>query len=98
MKWRGDYTLEMFPATLPLTAAGFKDSQASLLTLPSISPSALEAATGLVEGNPVRVAIEERNPSAVPRIVMAVAEAVAAHCGDHPVRGKMQAFVCTAVR
>lgn len=81
-----------------LTAAGFRDSQLSLLKLPSISPSASEAATGLVEGNPVRVAIEERNPSALPKIVTAVAEAVAARCGDNPVRGSMQAFVCTAVR
>ena len=81
-----------------LVAAGFKDSQSALLTLSSISPSALEAATGLVEGNPVRDAIEERNPSAVPKVVRAVAEAVAARCGDNPVQGRMQAFVYTAVR
>jgi SAM-dependent methyltransferase len=81
-----------------LSAAGFQDAQLSLLTLPSISPSALEAATGLVEGNPVRVAIEERNPSALPEIVTAVAAAVASRCGDNPVRGRMQAFVCAAAR
>jgi ubiquinone/menaquinone biosynthesis C-methylase UbiE len=81
-----------------LETAGFKDSQSSLIRLPSISPSALEAAKGLVEGNPVRAAIEERNPSAVPKIVTAVAEAVASRCGDNPVRGRMQAFVFTAVR
>ncbi|MGA9997340.1 MAG: methyltransferase domain-containing protein [Pyrinomonadaceae bacterium] len=81
-----------------LTAAGFRDIKSSLLALPSISPSALEAAQGLVEGNPVIVAINERRPSDVSKIVAAVAEAVAARCGDMPVRGRMQAFVCTAAR
>jgi ubiquinone/menaquinone biosynthesis C-methylase UbiE len=81
-----------------LAAAGFKDAQSSLITLPSISPSASDAAKGLVEGNPVRAAIEERDPSAIRKIVTAVAEAVASRCGDNPVRCRMQAFVCTAVR
>jgi ubiquinone/menaquinone biosynthesis C-methylase UbiE len=81
-----------------LKAAGFRDINLSLLKLPSISPSALDAAKGLVEGNPVIVAINERRPSDVSRIVAAVAAAVAARCGDMPVRGMMQAFVCTALR
>jgi ubiquinone/menaquinone biosynthesis C-methylase UbiE len=81
-----------------LTAAGFKDPQVSLLALPSISPSATQAATGLIEGNPVRGAIEERDPAAVPAVIKAVAAAVASGCGDNPVQGKMRAFVCTAVR
>lgn len=81
-----------------LSTAGFRDTELSLLTLPSVSPSALEAAKGLVEGNPVIVAINERSPSDVPKIVAAVAEALAVRCGDMPVRGRMQAYVCTAVR
>lgn len=81
-----------------MTSAGFREINLSLLTLPSISPSALEAAKGLIEGNPVIAVIRERRPSDVPKIVAAVAEAVAARCGDMPVRGKMQAFVCTAAR
>lgn len=81
-----------------LMGTGFRDIKLSLLTLPSISPSASEAAKGLVEGNPVIVAINERSPSDVPRIVAAVAAAVAARCGDMPVQGRMQAYVCTAVR
>ncbi len=63
-----------------------------------MSPSALEAAKGLIEGNPVIVAINERSPSDVSRIVAAVAAAVATRCGDMPVQGRMQAFVCTALR
>jgi ubiquinone/menaquinone biosynthesis C-methylase UbiE len=81
-----------------LVAAGFREIQLSPLTLPSISPSASDAAKGLIEGNPVIVAINERRPSSVPKIVAAVAAAVAARCGDRPVQGRMQAFVCTALR
>ena len=81
-----------------LTKAGFRDIKLSLLTLPSISPTASEAAKGLIEGNPVVVAINERRPADVSKIVAAVAEALAARCGDMPVRGRMQAFVCEAVR
>ncbi|MDT4898960.1 MAG: hypothetical protein QOH25_4037 [Acidobacteriota bacterium] len=81
-----------------LTKAGFRDIKLSLLTLPSISPTASEAAKGLVEGNPVIVAINERRPADVSKIMAAVAKAVAARCGDMPVRGRMQAFVCAALR
>jgi ubiquinone/menaquinone biosynthesis C-methylase UbiE len=81
-----------------MQGAGFVDIKLSLLTLPSISPAASEVAKGLVEGNPVIAAINERSPSDAPKIVAAVAEAVAARCGDTPVRGSMQAYVCTAKR
>jgi ubiquinone/menaquinone biosynthesis C-methylase UbiE len=83
---------------LLLAEVGFKEIELTLLKLRSICHSALEVATGLVKGNPVIVAINERNPSAVAKVISAVAEAVALHCGDLPVRGKMQAFVCSAIR
>lgn len=81
-----------------LAAAGFKDIELTRLALPSTSPSAAEAARGLVEGNPVIAAIRERSPSDVPKVVAAVAEALAARCGDVPVRGRMRALICTATR
>lgn len=81
-----------------LTAAGFKDVRPTLVALPSVSPSSADAARGLVEGNPVRGAIEERDPAALPKLVAAVADAVARRCGDHPIRGRMQAHVFTATR
>jgi ubiquinone/menaquinone biosynthesis C-methylase UbiE len=84
--------------TSHLMKAGFREIKLSLLTLPSISPRASEAAKGLVEGNPVIGAINERRPKDVSKIVDAVAEAVAARCGDSPVRGSMQAYVCSALR
>jgi hypothetical protein len=81
-----------------LTAAGFGEINLTRLALPSFSPSAAEAARGLVEGNPVIITIRERAPSDVPEILAAVAEAVAARCGDKPVEGMTGAYVCTAAR
>ena len=62
------------------------------------SPSAAEAATGLVEGNPVYGAIMERRPEALPDIKAAVARNLAAELGDHPVRCRLRAHVFTARR
>jgi ubiquinone/menaquinone biosynthesis C-methylase UbiE len=81
-----------------LADAGFKDVEISLVQLPCASPSALDAAKGLVEGNPVIITINERSPGKAPEIVAAVADAIAAHYGDKPVRCSMQAYVCKAVR
>ena len=62
------------------------------------SPSAEDAATGLVEGNPVIGAIMARRPDALPDIRAAVARNIAAELGDHPVRTPLRAHVFTARR
>jgi ubiquinone/menaquinone biosynthesis C-methylase UbiE len=81
-----------------IATTGFKQLQLSVLPLEAISASARDAAKGLIHGNPVITAIKERDESRVPEIEAAVAAAVAAQCGDEPVRGRMQALVCVAVR
>lgn len=81
-----------------LAGAGFEGAEVTPLALPSVSPSAEEAARGLVEGNPVIAVIRERIPAEVPNVVAAVAAALAARCGDNPVRGRMRALVCAASR
>jgi ubiquinone/menaquinone biosynthesis C-methylase UbiE len=81
-----------------VSAAGFKEIELSLLPLPAIAPDAQGAAKGLVHGNPVIAAIKERNESSAPEIEAAIAEEVAAQFGDAPVRARMQALVCAAVR
>lgn len=78
--------------------AGFEGVQWTRLAPPSVSPSAAEAARGLVEGNPVIAAIRERMPSEVENVERAVAEALAARCGDKPVEGRTAAFVFAAAR
>jgi ubiquinone/menaquinone biosynthesis C-methylase UbiE len=81
-----------------LSAAGFREVKLSTLALPCVSPSAADAAKGLIEGNPVIIAINERAPSDVSKIISAVAEAVAARCGDVPVQARMRALIYTARR
>lgn len=81
-----------------VSAAGFGRIQVSVLPLEAISSSARDAAKGLVHGNPVITAIRERDESSIPEIVAAIAAAIAANCGDNPVRGRMQALICSAIR
>jgi ubiquinone/menaquinone biosynthesis C-methylase UbiE len=81
-----------------LSTVGFREIQISLVPLPSMSPSADDAARGLIHGNPVITAIRERDEARIPEIEAAVAAAVSAQCGDKPVRGRMQALICSALR
>jgi ubiquinone/menaquinone biosynthesis C-methylase UbiE len=81
-----------------LDAAGFAEVQLETVEKVGQSPSAVDAATGLVEGNPVLESIVERRPEALPDIKAAVARNVAAKLGDHPVRCHLQAHVFSARR
>lgn len=81
-----------------LDDAGFRDAEMLVLAKTGVSPSAADAAKGLIEGNPVIVEINQRATSSVESIEAAVAAVIAARCGDNPVRGKLQAIVCTARR
>lgn len=80
-----------------LEKAGFKSVEASLVTLPCRSPSAADFATGLVRGNPVATAIEERGVN-VPDVMRAVSQKIAERYGAAPVESTMQAFVWCAIR
>lgn len=81
-----------------LTEAGFRNPTVTVLAKTGISPTASDAAKGLIEGNPVIVEIDERAGSDVRAIERAIAAAVSSRCGDRPVRGNLQALVCTARR
>ena len=81
-----------------LDAAGFVDVEVVTVEKVGQSPSAAEAAIGLVEGNPVLGTIMERRPAALPDIKAAVAGNIAAELGDHPVRSPLRAHVFTARR
>jgi hypothetical protein len=62
------------------------------------SPSAGEAAIGLIEGNPIGAAIVERRADALEEVKQAVATTVAAELGDRPVRIPLHALVFSARR
>jgi SAM-dependent methyltransferase len=81
-----------------LEAAGFVDIQAERLTLAGTSPSALDAARGLIEGNPIYLDIVQRRPAALPDIRAAVARNLAEVLGDRPLRGPLRTILYTARR
>jgi hypothetical protein len=78
-----------------LRDAGFRDAQNYEVAKNAESPSAKDAAKGLLEGNPIIVEINQRATSDLQTVETAVAKAIAAKCGDNPVRGKLRAFVWT---
>lgn len=81
-----------------LNTAGFKDIQITVLPFEGTGPSAKDLSKGLIHGNPVVTAIRERDESKVSEIEAAVEAEIRARCGDAPVRARLQAIVCTAVR
>jgi ubiquinone/menaquinone biosynthesis C-methylase UbiE len=81
-----------------LAGAGFDPVQGEMVDKTGTSPSAAEAATGLIEGNPILREIMDRRPGAVEEIKKAVARSIAARLGDHPVRCPLRALVFTARR
>lgn len=99
MFWRVPFSLpDPEPILNMLTEAGFGQIEVTRLAKQGSSPSAAEAAIGLVEGSPVFGAITERRPDAVDEIKRATAAAVAAELGDRPVRVPLNAIVFEARR
>ena len=81
-----------------LEAGGFRNATVSPVEFDCVSPTAMDAATGLVQGTPVCVAVKERDPAQIPKLTEAVARALAAEFGERPCRGRMRAFVWAATR
>src|SRR5262249_46742776 len=81
-----------------LSGAGFTQVEFSLVPLDAIVTSLPDIAHGLVHGNPIITTIRERAELKIPEIEAAIAAAVAARCGGAPLRARMQAIVCRAVR
>lgn len=81
-----------------LESAGFEDIHWERLDAAGISPSAAEAARGLIEGNPIYLAIMERRASALQDIEAAVAAKLAAALGDRPLRCPLKAIFFTGRR
>jgi ubiquinone/menaquinone biosynthesis C-methylase UbiE len=86
------------PVRTLLGQAGFGQVTWTHLEKTGSSPSAAEAATGVIEGNPILGAIMDRRAEALDEIKQAVAARIAAELGDHPVRIPLRALVFTARR
>jgi ubiquinone/menaquinone biosynthesis C-methylase UbiE len=81
-----------------LTSAGFEAVRCERVAKEGQSPSAADAAIGLIEGNPVYVEIMQRRPQALAEIKAAVAANLARALGDHPLRAPLRALVVSARR
>jgi len=81
-----------------LRDAGFADVRCERVAKDGQSPSAADAAIGLVEGNPVYGEIMQRRPEALAEIEAAVAANLARELGDRPLRAPLRALVATARR
>ena len=86
------------PILALLKQAGFGEIALTRLEKTGSSPSAADAATGLIEGNPIVDAIMERRAEALVDIKRAVAATIAAELGDPPVRIPLLALVFSARR
>lgn len=82
--------------TTLLAATGFTRITCEPRRFEGTSPSAVDAATGLVFGNPVLAAIKERGTISPEAVVDALAARFAREFGDHPLRLPLQALVWTA--
>ena len=73
--------------------AGFKNIRTTLVKKEGISPSATDLAKGMVEGNPVYLAICERDPSLINTIKEHIQKVITEKFGDKPVKSPLQAWV-----
>jgi ubiquinone/menaquinone biosynthesis C-methylase UbiE len=79
-----------------LNEAGFKEIKIDIVAKVGAASRAEDAATGSVQGNPVAVAITERDPSLLPVITEAVAQALTDRFGETDIRAPMQAIIVQA--
>jgi ubiquinone/menaquinone biosynthesis C-methylase UbiE len=79
-----------------IEGAGFRDVRIEAVSKLSGMTRAEDAATGLVQGTPVSVAIAERDASLFPKITSAVAAALAKHFGSSTFAAPQRAIVIDA--
>ena len=79
-----------------LKEAGFDEIKTEVMAKVSRAGRAEDAATGLVQGNPVAGAIAERDQSLVAVITNAVAKAIKSQFGETDVRAPMRAIIVQA--
>jgi SAM-dependent methyltransferase len=79
-------------------AAGFVDVACTPVDARGESPSAADAAIGLLDGNPIGAAIVQRRADALGEVRAALTARLAERFGDRPLRSPLRALVWTARR
>ena len=80
-----------------LGEAGFREIHIEIVDKVSAADRVEDAATGLVQGTPVAVAIAERDPSLIPVIISGVTDAIKNRFGEADIRVPMRALVISAL-
>jgi hypothetical protein len=78
--------------------AAFKSITTTLVKKEGVSPSAADLAKGMVEGNPVYLAIIEKDPSLINTMKEHIQKVIAEKFGDNPVKSPLQAWVVEGVK
>ena len=78
--------------------AGFKSITTTLVKKEGFSPSASDLAKGIVEGNPIYMAIVERDASLVNTIKDHVQKVLAEKFGDKDLRSPLEAWIVEGVK
>ena len=81
-----------------LVAEGFKNIKVNSVEKVGISPSAKEAAIGIVEGNPIYGHIIEKDLKLVDVIRTAVEQKIAEAFGERPLKSPLKAWVVEATK
>ena len=81
-----------------LVAAGFKNVKVHAVEKEGVSPSAKEAAIGIVEGNPIYGHIIAKDPKLVDVIRTAVEQKISEAYGDRPLKSPLKAWVFEAAK
>jgi ubiquinone/menaquinone biosynthesis C-methylase UbiE len=81
-----------------LEAAGFASVNAETVEQVSTASSALHAATGYCQGNPLGAEIEARAPGKLQEVTEGVAEALEKRFGHGAIQGKISAHIITSIR
>jgi len=81
-----------------LEEAGFTDVKITMVRKKGIAESVSNAARGLIEGNPIYLAIMDRDPALLETIQNATEKALTEAYGDNPMVSPLQAWVFEAVK
>lgn len=79
-----------------LEQAGFSEARAETVAKVAHADSAMSAATGYCQGNPLRGEIEAREPGGLQAVTEAVASALAERFGLGPIKGAVRAHIIAA--
>ena len=84
--------------TAQLDTAGFASVTVKTVDHISTAATPMDAAMAYCQGTPLRAEILARDPDGLGPTTMAVAAALEARFGKGPIKGKIRAFVLTAVK